>query len=43
MMSKRSKTKRFYQQSADAIKRYDERFPYKSTLEQAEEKRSRTQ
>ena len=35
-MSKRSKSKRFYQQSADSIKQHAERFPFYSTLEEAE-------
>lgn len=37
-MSKKSKSKRFYQQSADAIQRYHERIPFYSTLAEAEEK-----
>lgn len=41
IVSKKSKTKRFYQQSADAIKRFDERIPYYSTLAEAEEKKEK--
>ncbi|HHY72511.1 MAG TPA: hypothetical protein GX497_04640 [Bacillus bacterium] len=37
-MSKKSKSKRFYQQSADAIQRYHEKIPYYSTLAEVEEK-----
>lgn len=37
-MSKKSKSKRFYQQSADAIQRYHERIPYYTTLAEAEER-----
>lgn len=37
-MSKKSKTKRFYQQSADSIQRHSERFPYVSTLAEAEQR-----
>lgn len=37
-MSKRSKSKRFTQQSADAIQRYNEKIPYYSTLAEAEQR-----
>lgn len=37
-MTKRSKSKRFSQQSEDAIKRYDERIPYYETYAEAEER-----
>ncbi|GGH73082.1 hypothetical protein GCM10010978_10580 [Compostibacillus humi] len=38
-MGKRSKSRRFTQQSADSIKKHAERFPYRSTLEEAERNR----
>jgi hypothetical protein len=38
-MGKRSKSKRFNQYSTDAIKKHAEIFPYRSTLQEAEEKR----
>ncbi|MBU5267511.1 hypothetical protein [Virgibacillus proomii] len=31
-MSKASKLKRFSQQSADSVKKHDDRFPYRSTF-----------
>ncbi|MFA1818969.1 hypothetical protein ACDX78_01995 [Virgibacillus oceani] len=37
-MGKKSKSKRFSQQSADSIKKHDERFPYRSTFSDAERK-----
>ncbi|WP_017754586.1 hypothetical protein [Calidifontibacillus oryziterrae] len=37
-MSKKSKSKRFYQQSADSIQRHSERIPYYTTLAEAEER-----
>lgn len=37
-MSKKSKSKRFFQQSADSIQRHSERIPYYSTLAEAEER-----
>ena len=37
-MSKKSKSKRFSQQSSDAIQRYHEKIPYYSTLAEAEER-----
>lgn len=42
-MSKKSKTKRFYQQSADAMQRYHEKIPYYSTLAEAEEKQRKNE
>ncbi|MCA1031030.1 hypothetical protein LCL95_08355 [Bacillus timonensis] len=38
-MGKSNKSKRFVQQGADSIQKYSERFPYKSTLAQAEEQK----
>ncbi|MEC5423633.1 hypothetical protein QGM71_09030 [Virgibacillus sp. C22-A2] len=37
-MGKRSKSKRFSQQSADSVKKHDERFPYRSRFTDAERK-----
>ncbi|WP_164215021.1 hypothetical protein [Virgibacillus sp. YIM 98842] len=37
-MGKKSKSKRFSQQSADSIKKHDERFPYRSSFSEAERK-----
>ncbi|WP_169750784.1 hypothetical protein [Ornithinibacillus contaminans] len=37
-MAKGSKSKRFSQQSADAIKKHDEKFPYRSSFTDAERK-----
>lgn len=37
-MSKKSKSKRFFQQSADSIQRHSERIPYYTTLAEAEER-----
>lgn len=36
-MGKRSKSKRFSQYSADAVKKHAEIFPYRSTLSEAEQ------
>jgi len=38
-VGKKSKSKRFSQQSADSIKKHDERFPYRSNFSDAERKR----
>ncbi|MBC5636680.1 hypothetical protein [Ornithinibacillus hominis] len=38
-MGKGSKSKRFSQQSADAVKRHAEKFPYRSNFTDAERKR----
>jgi len=38
IMSKKSKSKRFTQQGADAIQRYNEKIPYYSTLAEAEQR-----
>lgn len=40
-MTKKSKSKRFFQQSADAMQRYHEKIPYYSTLAEAEEKQQK--
>lgn len=40
-MGKRSKSKRFTQQNKDEMKRFDERFPYKSTLAEDEERKAK--
>ena len=37
-MGKSSKSKRFVQQGVDSLQKYSERFPYRSTLAEAEEK-----
>ncbi|WP_180994279.1 hypothetical protein [Bacillus sp. Marseille-P3661] len=37
-MTKKSKSKRFYQQSADAIKLHSEKIPYHLTFAEAEER-----
>jgi hypothetical protein len=37
-MGRSNKSKRFVQQSNDFITKHDERFPYRSTLAEAEEK-----
>ncbi|MED2944039.1 hypothetical protein P4282_16445 [Bacillus swezeyi] len=42
-MSKRSKSKRFIQQGKDSLKQHAERFPYRSTLEEAEQRTSPTE
>jgi hypothetical protein len=41
-VGKKSKSKRFSQQSADSIKKHDERFPYRSRFSDAERKRGET-
>lgn len=41
-MGKRNKSKRFIQQSSDTVFKHDERFPYRSTLAEAEAQKSRT-
>ncbi|MBP1969021.1 hypothetical protein J2Z83_001124 [Virgibacillus natechei] len=38
-MGKQSKSKRFSQQSADSVKKHDERFPYRSRFSDKERKR----
>ncbi|WP_175428370.1 hypothetical protein [Bacillus solimangrovi] len=38
-MGKRNKSKRFAQQSSDSVKKHDERIPYYSTLEEANERK----
>jgi hypothetical protein len=38
MMGKKNKSKRFIQQSHDAITKCDEKFPYHFTLAEAEER-----
>jgi len=40
-LGRSSKSKRFVQQGKDAVKKHDERFPYYSTLVEAETNRSR--
>ncbi|WP_194709693.1 hypothetical protein [Radiobacillus deserti] len=40
-MSKKSKSKRFTQQGADAVKQHDERFPYRQRFSDAERKREK--
>ncbi|WP_199445789.1 hypothetical protein [Bacillus weihaiensis] len=42
-MGKRNKSKRFVQQGKDTVTKHDERFPYHSTLSQAEEEKAKTQ
>ncbi|KYC97225.1 hypothetical protein MXL46_14390 [Heyndrickxia sporothermodurans] len=37
-MGKRNKSKRFVQQGKDAVSKHAERFPYRSTLAEAEER-----
>ncbi len=37
-MGKSNKSKRFVQQGVDSQQKYSERFPYRSTLAEAEEK-----
>ncbi|WP_196493880.1 hypothetical protein [Ornithinibacillus caprae] len=37
-MGKKSKSKRFSQQSADSVKKHDEKFPYRSNFTDAERK-----
>ncbi|MDQ0224185.1 hypothetical protein [Metabacillus niabensis] len=39
-MGKRNKSKRFFQQSKDTVSKHDERFPYHTTLSEAEERRA---
>ncbi|WP_166554463.1 MULTISPECIES: hypothetical protein [Clostridia] len=39
-MSKASKSKRFTQQSVDAVKKHDERFPYRSRFSEAQRKQA---
>ena len=38
-MGKRSKAKRFIQQGKNSVEKHAERFPYRSTLEEAENKK----
>ncbi|WP_036833131.1 hypothetical protein [Pontibacillus litoralis] len=38
-MSKKSKSKRFIQQGTDAVKKHDERFPYRDIYANVENKR----
>lgn len=38
-MSKKSKSKRFFQQSQDAMRRYDEQFPFHETLSENEKRK----
>jgi hypothetical protein len=38
-MGKSSKSKRFVQRGVDSIQRYSERFPYRTTLAEAEERK----
>ncbi len=38
IVSKASKSKRFTQQSVDAVKKHDERFPYRSRFSEAQRK-----
>ncbi len=38
-MGRSNKSKRFVQQGTDFISKHDERFPYRSTLAEAEEKK----
>ncbi|WP_187119427.1 hypothetical protein [Bacillus testis] len=39
-MGKSTKSKRFFQQSKDAVSKHDEKFPYRMTLAEAEERKS---
>lgn len=38
-LSKKSKSKRFVQQGKDAVKKHDERFPYREVFSEVERKR----
>jgi hypothetical protein len=40
-MGKRNKSKRFIQQGSDTVTKHDERFPYRSTLAEAEAQKER--
>ncbi|WP_181502817.1 hypothetical protein [Paranoxybacillus vitaminiphilus] len=40
-MSKRSKSKRFIQQSVDTVEKHDERIPYHMTYAEAEERKAK--
>ncbi|MBS2770513.1 hypothetical protein KFV09_03005 [Anoxybacillus rupiensis] len=40
-MGKRNKSKRFIQQSTDAVEKHDERIPYHMTYAEAEERKSK--
>ncbi|MBB5325104.1 hypothetical protein HNQ34_002203 [Anoxybacillus tepidamans] len=40
-MGKRNKSKRFVQQSVDAIEKHDERIPYHMTYAEAEERKAK--
>lgn len=42
-MGKQSKSKRFIQQGKDSLKQHAARFPYRSTLEEAEQKSGPTE
>ncbi|EMT46692.1 hypothetical protein LH47_01557 [Anoxybacillus thermarum] len=39
-MGKRNKSKRFIQQSADAVYKHDEKIPYHMTYEEAEQRKA---
>ncbi|WP_369900682.1 competence protein [Bacillus manliponensis] len=39
-MGKKNKSKRFTQQGADVVSQHDARFPYRSTLAEAEKERN---
>jgi hypothetical protein len=40
-MGKRNKSKRFVQQGKDTVTKHDERFPYRTTLSEAEESKTK--
>ncbi|MEK4029662.1 MULTISPECIES: hypothetical protein [Bacillaceae] len=42
-MGKRNKSKRFVQQGKDSVTQHAERFPYRTTYSEAEEKRFSTE
>ncbi|RAK19571.1 hypothetical protein B0I26_106196 [Anoxybacillus vitaminiphilus] len=41
ILSKRSKSKRFIQQSVDTVEKHDERIPYHMTYAEAEERKAK--
>jgi hypothetical protein len=41
VLGKRNKSKRFIQQSVDAVEKHDERIPYHMTYAEAEERKAR--
>lgn len=40
-MGKRNKSKRFVQQGKDTVTKHDERFPYRTTLSESEDRKAR--